>query len=73
MFPNAKSNFSLNSWYDTCSGNLMQLTHVLATGNIGIEEKSSSSLRMNWTEGVGEKPIGGNKDAPVAKDNMLGK
>lgn len=44
VFANAKSNLSLNSWYDTCSGNLMQFTHVFATGNIGVEEKSSSPL-----------------------------
>jgi len=70
-FPIAKSNFSLKSRYETCSGNLRQLTHVLATGNIGVEEKSSSSFWMNWMEGVGEKPIGGSTDAPVAKANIF--
>lgn len=26
---------------------------------------------MNWTEGVGEKPIGGTTDAPVVKANIF--
>lgn len=49
----------------------MQLTHMLAIGNIGVGEKSSSPLWMNWMEGVGEKPIGGTTDAPVAKANIF--
>lgn len=44
VFPRAKSNFSLKSWYDAWSGNLIQLTQVLAIGNSGVEEKSSSPL-----------------------------
>jgi len=26
---------------------------------------------MNWTEGVGKKPIGGTTDAPVEKANIF--
>lgn len=49
----------------------MQLTHVLARGKIGVEEKSSSPLWINSIEGDGEKPIGGTAVAPVAKANIF--
>lgn len=67
----AKSNFSLKILYEVCSGNLMPFMHVLASGNIGIEEKSSSPLGRNSTEGVGENPIGGTTDAPVANVKIV--
>lgn len=48
----------------------MQFTHVFAIGNID-EKKSSSSLCMNCTEGVGEKPMAGTTEAPVAKAKIF--